>query len=238
LIGYGCDIRQSWTAFSRVYRSGSYLFLHAPGQPTYIIPERALASPSDLGRLASLGRAARKTSPDLQRLPETPDSREIWRSDRYKMVLYRPLGHGFLRLLTMTLLVLGLTWLGAVMQSGPQILTRTDIQVFFLAMAALFFLAYLVMVPAIWLVFRRRPDLRGDREISFTRDYVRSTTSVFDSRVDWVNVRKVYRASNVFTFILTTGRIHVPASAFATPAQAMAFYTQAVAFWHAAEARR
>ncbi len=80
--------------------------------------------------------------------------------------------------------------------------------------------------------------LRAEREVCFTRDYVRCTAPAFDTRVDWTNVRSVRRIGGVVAFNLGSGRFVVPASAFATPAEATAFFTQAVAFWRAAEARR
>ncbi len=246
VVGYGFDTRQTWAAFNRVYRSGNRLFLHAPGRRPYIVPKRALeqglASPDDWSALATAARAAmqaaRRASPPLPPLQDPPDNRDLWRSRPFQMSLYYPPGVMILRMLAGAMLIPSAAFLFAIAQFGFEIVAEPDWWSFLLCLTAACLVYGLAMLLLVRQALKRRVDLKGDREICFTRDYVRSTTRAFDSRVDWVNVRRVYRSSGVFYFRMKTGLFHVPASAFATKAEAMAFFTQAVAFWRAAEARR
>lgn len=242
LIGHGLDTRQAWSAVSGVDRGRRHLFFYTPGQPTLVVPKRALASPDEADRLVTTARtairAARKNLATLPALGEALDNRDLWRTGPYRMVLQRPLKYMVLRLLAVAVLLPTLWMLGLVVVSGGKILTLPDRLIIFPALIAMFAIAVLVMLPLLWLVVRRLPHLQGDREVCFTRDYVRCTGRYVDVRLDWSNVRDVSHTQGVFIFRAATGWFHIPTTTFATKAQATAFYTQAVAFWRAAEAQR
>ncbi len=242
LVAPGYDVRQSWAGFSQVRQGRHHIFLYMRGQQAYIIPKSALASPGDAQRLMTAARAAiraaRKTPAALPPLPETPDNRDIWRSHPYRLTFRIVYG----RLLQpgggLVLVVFGLALLAiATYAWQSNLATREDILILFAIPTAIVVFAHLIFVLA-WLIVRGRPDMRGLREVCFTRDYVRCTGPAFDVRVDWDNIRGVHHAAGIFAFRFRTGRFDVPAQAFAAPAEATAFFTQAVAFWRAAEARR
>ncbi len=242
LIGHGLDTRHAWSAVSGVDRGRRHLFFYMPGQPTLVVPKRALASPDEADRLVTAARtairAARKNPAALPPPGDALDNRDLWRGAAYRMVLQRPLKYMLLRLLTVAILLPTFTMLGLVIVSGGQVLALPDRLIIFPALIAMFAIIFLVMLPLLWLALRRLPHLQGEREVCFTRDYVRSTGRYVDVRLDWSNVRGVSHTQGVFIFQVATGWFHIPASAFATKTQAMAFYSQAVAFWRAAEARR
>ena len=242
LIGYGFDTRWAWSAVDGISQDRGHLFIFTPGQDALIVPKRALASPDESRRLVKLARAAiRSSRRPLSALPplvEPPDNRELWRSRPYRMVLQRPLQQALLKLLAIAVLLPCTSLLVLIVTSGGNIMRHLDYLVVIPILMVPYAGGLLVTLLILWLVFRRLPYRRGEREVCFTRDYVRSTGPLIDSRVDWVNVREVHQTSGMFLFRLANGWFHIPASAFASPAQATAFFTQAVAFWRAAEARR
>ncbi len=242
LIGPGFDLRQTWAAFEFVAETRRHLILRMRDYSSYVIPKSAFASADDVKRLLRVApaviRAARRTSADLQPLPESPEGRELWRSRPYRMTFNLAFGRGLRVIAVVCLIALGCGlvvlaaqfWLDG--RADPHDLTGL-----FGSIITGMILG-LLAAPLSWLILRRRPAFRGDRDLCFTRDYVRYTAPAYDCRFEWVHVRDVRRHANIIVFRLAIGRLSVPRSAFATPAEADAFFTQAVAFRHAMLARQ
>jgi hypothetical protein len=242
LAAYGCDFRQTWAQFGKVYQDRDRVFLQRRDWQVYIIPKRALASAAEAERLVTLARAAIKaarTGPvELPPLPEAPETREIWRTKPYQVTFALICARLLPALGPILLIVCGLAALFAAIMpwlDGPFGLSGFTLAAVAVAMVLGIAIATFTLT---WLIVRRRPHLSLPLNVCFTRDYVRCTSGVFDGRYDWVIVREVRRAPGVFLVHLPRGAYYVPVSAFATRAEAMAFFTQAVAFWRAAEARR
>lgn len=237
LVGHGVDVRRTWATMSRIREGHEHVFLYMAVSGAYIMPKRAFSSAEEIKRLIGAARVAIRASrtflPSLPPLPEAPDNRETW--------LSRPYRPGFVPSYSRVL-----TWIFAavilvMLLAGDVWLVRSgDIDDTTACVIAILVMAIpLILVAGLgwWLISKRRTKIRKS-VMCFTRDYVRCTSPAFDTRIDWTNIRKVYRVARVFIFRLETGLLHVPASAFATRAEAEAFFAQAVAFWRAAEARR
>jgi len=121
-------------------------------------------------------------------------------------------------------------------QAGP--IDPRDTLALFLSLALLLVFANAAVFVHWFGRVRRRPGARGQREVSFTRDYLRCTSPAFDLRLDWAHIRDVYAVPGAIVFRLPAGRLSVPRSAFASRPEATAFLTQAIAFWHATKARQ
>lgn len=95
LVGDGCDIRQTWEAFSRIHQGRDHIFLHMRNYAVYVIPKRALSALGESRRLITVASAAirstRNMRSELMPLPEAPDTRETWLSLPYRT---RPYFHG------------------------------------------------------------------------------------------------------------------------------------------------